>query len=97
MLEKFFAKPQTWRSPGIQQPAGRRRIAQLLALGLRKETRDDVIRELSLMPAVSFPFYSPEQELLLAGEDILVQLDPFPIKDDDFRVSSRPEGGSAGG
>ena len=88
MLEKCFAKRQTRQSPGIQQPAGCRRVAQLLAFGLREETRDAVIRELSLMPAVASPLHSPAEELQLAGGGIRVLLNPYPIQGEDFRAKA---------
>ena len=96
MLEKCFAKRQTRQSPGIQQPAGCRRVAQLLAFGLREETRDAVIRELSLMPAVGSPLHSPAEELQLAGGGIRVLLNPYPIQGEDFRAKADAAIQSAG-
>ena len=88
MLEKCFqVARKTRKTPGYRsalQPAGRRRFAQLLALGLREGTRDTVLHELSLMPGVSHPIYSPDQEGLLAGEGIPVLLERYPIKDVEF-------------
>ena len=93
MLEKCFqvARPRTRNNgggSGGQQPAGLRRFAQLLALGLREGTRGAVLHELSLMPGVSHPIYSPVQEGQLAGEGIHVTLEPYPITGDEFKAKA---------
>ena len=93
MLEKCFqvARPRTRNNgggSGGQQPAGLRRFAQLLALGLREGTRGAVLHELSLMPGVSHPIYSPDQEGQLAGEGIHLTLEPYPITGDEFKAKA---------
>jgi len=89
MLKTCLARPPKTRAGhGNQQPAGLRRVAQLLALGLRERTRNAVFRELSLMPGVSCPFYTPGHEEQLAGDGIRVLLEQHPIKDVEFKKKS---------
>jgi len=87
VLEKCFKldTPGTRRNLGPLQPAACRRLAQLLAAGLREGTRGDVLRELPLMPGVTYPFFSPVQEGQLANEGIRVPLNPYPIAGDEFK------------
>jgi hypothetical protein len=55
---------------------------------LREGTRDAALEELSLLPAVSLPVYSPVQEEQLAGEGIRVFLSQYPMPGGEFKTKA---------